>query len=459
MGNATFSICVIGGGFTGVASAIACLERVRGPFRLHVVEPGASLGRGVAFGAHHPLNLLNIRARDLSIHAGKPGDFLSWAFRQLDQGENDASLHESLAHTFLPRQFFGEYVRQRFSETVEQRGDVELKIIRAVATACSVYQNRFLIRLDQASPVSADVLILATAYGVQKQSHLAALAPYDGVPNDLFAGASSMMLIGSGLTMVDVLLGARREGFAGKATVVSRGGQLPRPHAPKGVVPQDIQVPPFRRLSSLTAAVRIACETAEAHGSPWQGVMNGLRASLQSIWRSLPIEDQARFLRHLRPYWDAHRHRVPLEVHEQVQREFSSGKATLLRGRVINVERRADEFRVTLRRSASQTHETLETHLAFDCTGHSPDLSSPLLQSLMAQGLACTDPHRLGLLVRPDGQVLARDSAVTPRLFAMGPLCQGSLWEITAVPEIVRQADGAATSIAALRKPAELLVD
>ena len=51
------------------------------------------------------------------------------------------------------------------------------------------------------------------------------------------------------------------------------------------------------------------------------------------------------------------------------------------------------------------------------------------------------------------------DSAVTPRLFAMGPLCQGSLWEITAVPEIVRQADGAATSIAALRKPAELLVD
>jgi uncharacterized NAD(P)/FAD-binding protein YdhS len=72
------SLCVIGGGFTGVAAAIGCLERVKEPFRLHVIEPDASLGRGVAFG-DHPLHLLNVRARDLSIHAGRPGDFLTRA--------------------------------------------------------------------------------------------------------------------------------------------------------------------------------------------------------------------------------------------------------------------------------------------------------------------------------------------------------------------------------------------
>jgi uncharacterized NAD(P)/FAD-binding protein YdhS len=136
MRKAPLTVSVVGGGFTGAAAAIACLARIDRPFRLVVVEPSASLGRGVAYGAHHPLHLLNVRTRDLSVRAGQPGDFLNWAFRQLDQGENHAGLHEGLAHTFLPRQLFGEYVRQRFFEAAEARPDVELKIVNAVAIAC-----------------------------------------------------------------------------------------------------------------------------------------------------------------------------------------------------------------------------------------------------------------------------------------------------------------------------------
>jgi uncharacterized NAD(P)/FAD-binding protein YdhS len=92
MRNATPSICVVGGGFTGVAATIACLRRVNRPFRLILVEPSAALGGGVAFGGQDPLHLLNVRARDLSIHADRPSDFLSWAFRQLDQGERTMTL-------------------------------------------------------------------------------------------------------------------------------------------------------------------------------------------------------------------------------------------------------------------------------------------------------------------------------------------------------------------------------
>jgi uncharacterized NAD(P)/FAD-binding protein YdhS len=136
MREAPLTVCVAGGGLTGAAAAIACLSRLERPFRLIVVEPSTSLGRGVAYGAHHPLHLLNVRARDLSVRASQPGDFLNWAFRQLDQGENHAGLHEGLAHAFLPRQLFGEYVRERFFEAVQVRPDVALKIVNAVATAC-----------------------------------------------------------------------------------------------------------------------------------------------------------------------------------------------------------------------------------------------------------------------------------------------------------------------------------
>lgn len=120
----SFAVCVIGGGFTGVAGAIACLAHIKTPFCLIVVETGSALGRGVAFGGHHLLHLLNVRTRDLTVRASQPADFLNWTFRQLDQGENDSGLHEGLAHTFLPRQLFGEYVRQRFFEAVDQRKDV-----------------------------------------------------------------------------------------------------------------------------------------------------------------------------------------------------------------------------------------------------------------------------------------------------------------------------------------------
>jgi uncharacterized NAD(P)/FAD-binding protein YdhS len=268
---------VVGGGFTGVVAAIACLRRLKKPFRLTLVEPSAALGQGVVFGGHHPLHLLNVRSRDLSIHPDRPGDFLNWVFRQIDQGENDDGLHAGLAHTFLPRQLFGEYVRQQFFEMVEHRRDVDFDHVTSVATACIADEGRFQVHLDRAI-VATDVVILATAYGLQTPARTLAFAPYETLARQQMAKASSIALVGSGLTMVDVLLAARREGFLGKAIVISRHGQLPRPHAPKGVVPQEIELPRFKRVSALTAAVRLACEAAEAHGTSWQAILNSLRS-------------------------------------------------------------------------------------------------------------------------------------------------------------------------------------
>jgi uncharacterized NAD(P)/FAD-binding protein YdhS len=455
MRKAPLTVSVVGGGFTGAAAAIACLARIDRPFRLVVVEPSASLGRGVAYGAHHPLHLLNVRTRDLSVRAGQPGEFLNWAFRQLDQGENHAGLHDGLAHTFLPRQLFGEYVRERFFEAVEGRGDVELKIVNAVATSCAKEGNRFTLRFDRAEKLQADVVLLATAYGLPSSTPTGALAPFDALPPERINRAGNMVIIGSGLTMVDVVLGARRDGFQGKVTVISKHGQLPRPHASKGVVPRESGLSRSKRLSSLTTAVAIACAAAEAHRTPWQAVINSVRSSLQDIWQGLPVEEQARFLRHVRPLWDAHRHRLPLEVHGRLQAEFNEGRAVLLRGQVTKAERDGEGFRLVLRRRGSKETETLATDLAVDCTGYRPDLASPLIQSLVAQGAVREDAQRLGLAVEPNGRVLSKNGPPTRGLFALGPLCQGSLWEITAVPEIVRQCDSAAQSLAALEPSAE----
>ena len=182
--------------------------------------------------------------------------------------------------------------------------------------------------------------------------------------------------------------------------------------------------------------------------------MNGLRSSLQDIWQGLAVEEQARFLRHVRPFWDAHRHRLPIEVHARLQQEFSEGRAVLLRGNVTEVERDAQGFTLTVKGRGSERAEMITADLAFVCAGFRPDLESSLIKSLVSQGLARQDAHRLGLAVERNGQVLRKDSSAARGLFALGPLCQGSLWEITAVPEIVSQCDAAAQSIAALQTPA-----
>jgi uncharacterized NAD(P)/FAD-binding protein YdhS len=453
MRAAPLTVGVIGGGFTGVAAAIACLARLSKPFRLMLIEPCAVLGRGVAYGSHHPLHLLNVRTRDLSIRANQPGDFLNWAFRQLDQGENHAGLHEALAHTFLPRQLFGEYVRQRLFEAVERRPDVEFAVMRSTALALRASGGGYLIELGDREALACDAVMLATAYGVQKTATEGALAPFEPIASERLARAKSLVVIGSGLTMVDVLVSARRDGFKGLATIISRRGQLPRPHAPKGVMPHPLALPRSKRVSMLETSLRIACEMAEEGGYPWQAVINGLRSSLPEIWQSLPVAEQARFLRHLRPFFDAHRHRLPMEVHARLMQEFDKGRAVLLRGSVRKVERSGESFRLEIVRSGSMVPEVIETDLAFACSGFKADLEQPLLKGLIEEDLACADAHGLGLAVEPNGQVLGKGSRITNGLFAVGPLCQGSLWEITGVPEIVRQADAAAACLASLQVP------
>jgi uncharacterized NAD(P)/FAD-binding protein YdhS len=450
MRKAPFTVCVVGGGFTGAAVAIALMARIHSPFRLVIVERGRTLGRGIAYGSYHPLHLLNVRTRDLSVCASQPGDFLNWAFGQLDQGENEAGLHEALAHTFLPRQLFGEYVRERLNDSVRRRPDVTFSVINDTAISCIADGGCYRIAFEQTAPVPADSLFLATAYGILSASTKEALKPFEDLPAERLAAARTIALIGSGLTMVDVLLSARRDGFHGEALVISRRAQLPRPHAPQGVVPKRIDLPRSKRVSLLATATRIACEMAEESGTPWQAIINGLRPSLPQIWQGLPIAEQARFLRHLRSVWNAHRHRVPIEVHSRLMAEFTDGRAKLVRGRVSAVARDSDGFTLTLHTRATGDPTSVTADLAFDCTGFRPDLDQPLIRTLIERDLVCPDPHRLGLVVARNGRTIDGRGNSSPHLFAIGPLCQGTLWEITAVPEIVAQADAAAQEVALL---------
>jgi len=83
--------------------------------------------------------------------------------------------------------------------------------------------------------------------------------------------------------------------------------------------PWVFEEPP--RASSLVSLVRMireTCDEAEKQGRGWRVVIDGLRPHTQRLWQELPLPERARFLRHLRPWWDAHRHRTAPQIMERI---------------------------------------------------------------------------------------------------------------------------------------------
>jgi uncharacterized NAD(P)/FAD-binding protein YdhS len=244
------------------------------------------------------------------------------------------------------------------------------------------------------------------------------------------------VVIGTGLTMVDVALLLDARGFRGRIVALSRRGLLPRPHAP-AFDWQKIAERPATVASALLHPLR---ERGEAIG--WRNAVDELRPFTQGMWGNASEAERARFLRHLRPWWDVHRHRLAPEVHARLQAMLDRGQLQVLAAKTLGFVEQADGIEVTLRRRGSDAAEAIVAQRIVNCTGPLGDLSrtaEPLLQRLAAQGLIRPDAARLGIDVDNQGQTIDAQGRANPHLYALGPMTRGAFWEIVAVPDIRTQ--------------------
>lgn len=436
-------IAIVGRGFSGTATAAALLRSVRQAFSLVLIDDANTLGGGLAYGKARAGELLNVRARDLALLAEERGDFGVWLRGRL-VGDKGAASPIDLEQIFAPRALFRDYARERLLEEMLRRPDVCVQLINGKATGLMQSESgEFSIGFEKGAAVKADYAVLATGYedgGARRFGR----DPFAPIGEEELTRASDIVLVGSGLTMVDALLRLRRQGCAARITIISRHGLLPLPQLARSPSPgPQLGVPPSS-LKELVKEVRAASKSAEARGRSWQAVINGLRPATQRLWLGLPVAEQRRFLRHARSYWDIHRHRLPADIYSQVTHETARERTTLRAGRVISVGGDSSPH-VTVRWRGAKKTETLAADLVLDCSGHRPNLEAPLLRSVAANGLASIDAHGIGLNVEPNGRA---QSARTERLYAVGPLCAGTLFEIGAAPEIALQARELAQSIA-----------
>jgi uncharacterized NAD(P)/FAD-binding protein YdhS len=246
-------------------------------------------------------------------------------------------------------------------------------------------------------------------------------------PND------SVLLIGTGLTAIDAALLLDSAGFAGRVLALSRRGLLPRAHAdPQSVAGHGGGVPQ-PRCSELLRHVR-----ALSRQAGWRAAVDSLRPVTQALWADAGLAERQRFLRHLRPWWDVHRHRIAPSIAERVQDMITARRLEIAPGKIAAVEPDSGGARVRWRPRGDAAERIIQVRRIVNCTGPQSDIGrarEPLLDRLISAGRIRPDPCRIGIDV--DGQCRTLFAAgASDTLLAIGPITKGAFWEIVAVPDI-----------------------
>lgn len=448
---ARHTVAIVGGGFSGTLLALNLLRQASAP-NVILVEREHPWGHGVAYSTHNPNHRLNVPAGRMSAFADNADDFLQWLH---------AAGHGGNPDDFVPRWLFGCYVRDRLDAAMRGAPD-RLDRVTAAATAITMAPGKSLLRLDNGRSIHADRIVLATGNPPPHQlpgADEAFIAGpfYRGDPwaPDALAGLDPdrpVLLVGTGLTMVDTVISLLDAGHRGSIQAISRRGLVPHAHVPgphKPFPASDATGTPF---SNQLRHLRQDARDAATRGMPWQAVMDGVRPRIQDIWRAASQVERRRFLRHGRPWWDVHRHRIAPAVAARLDAARASGQLRTTAARIQALTAGPGEASIVYTPRGSSRSIRMGAARVINCTGPASDVTrsdDPLVQSLLAQNLARPDALKLGLDVTPTGELLRPNGTATPQLYALGPLTRGLWWEITSVPDIRRQCASLATHIAA----------
>jgi uncharacterized NAD(P)/FAD-binding protein YdhS len=456
------TIAVIGAGFSGTLLTLHLLRRCPAPTRLVLIERNSQFGRGLAYATGNASHILNVPAGRMSAFHDQPSDFLEWLTRQ-PESETGTAIGPG---TFAPRRLFGAYIRALLNDEIKRSGRDRLELVKGDVIGLDHTGRPLVLTLDRNRTVQADFIVLAIGNFPPEPMPIANPGFYDTAfyrPDPWAADAltdldsdAPVLLVGTGLTAVDAVISLLDQGHEGPIYALSRRGLLPRRHA--GVpVPAAEHEPYPTAVNALTRFLRKETTRAMAQGSGWQPVIDELRPFMVDVWQTMPLQDRKRFLRHLRPWWDVHRHRMAAEVADRVDATRLRGQLRILVGRVRDYTIRGDIVEVHYRPRQQADLATIEVARVINCAGPGADydrIQEPLIRDLLGDGVVRPDPLRLGLDVTGNCALLNHQGAISRRLFAVGPVTKGTFWEMTAVPDIRRQTEKLAEYLAGLVKAA-----
>ncbi|MFA5122063.1 FAD/NAD(P)-binding protein [Zavarzinia sp.] len=457
------SVAVVGGGVSGAAVAIHLARLGAGPLDLHIVEPRHRLGYGLAYDTAEPANRVNVPSTRLSLFAADPDHFDRW-LKTANALADDPEATLADGRCYARRRTFGRYVEATLQQALAAQPEIALSHHAASAVQAEAQGSRYRLLLDDGSALTADILVLASGHPPPAPPDLLALlAGHPRYLTDPWADEAlnrirpddRVIVIGTGLTMADIVAALERRGHRGSILAVSRRGLLSRGQA-EGTCEAfgDFAAAPCTSALALLRKVRAVVAEAEAAGRPWQAVFDAVRRDAQRQWAALPPAERRRLLRWLRPWWDAHRYRTPPQVQHLLDRLLAEGRLAVRRGHLAGAAHKGETIALELRHGDALT--SVEADALVVATGPAPQAmieGSPLLSSLAAAGLIAADPLGLGLATDRESRALGQGGRPCDTLLVAGPLARGTFGELVGVPQVSAQAEAIAARIRHLLGP------
>jgi uncharacterized NAD(P)/FAD-binding protein YdhS len=439
-------IVIIGGGFAGAAAAIKIIAGSSGRLELAMVEPRERLGRGIAYATENRDHLVNGLAGAFGLHPEDPGHLVRWLEERADELGWTPPAGTPYAASSPPRAVFGAYVEHELDRAIADAGE-RLRFVHLRDRAIDFDGD--VVTLASGARLAGDQIVLATGLFRKEPAFVTrALAQSPAYVRDVFdtdaltpaAGAKHVLLLGSGLTMLDAVISLEARGFRGAYTAVSRRGLLVQARREAEPWPDRLaDGPPPKTARDVLRRVQRERRQLVLSGEDWQRLPPLFRQYATTIWRELDTGERAKLVRHLGPFWNLAQHRAAVPSFAVLDRVRGEGRFQNLAATVTALEPTGSGVRATLRPRGERQALRLDVDLVVNGFGFEFDwnrLKDPLVRNLVTKGYAV--PHPLGSGVRADPGTLAlvgRNGRVSTRLFAVGHALRAEMWEASSIRE------------------------
>ena len=434
------------------------------PLKIIVINSGNPFGRGIAFSPYSRQHLLNVPAGKMSAFPDQPDHFVNWVLHHnYFTGLTDKAL---IAGSYLPRAFYGDYLEDVWREAMATKSQlVEVEVVSEYADKIEQREDGYFIFFKN-SHVHCHFVVLATgnsvpAYPIPNATPIAS-AKYFGSPWSALSVSAEggfkqdVLIVGNGLTMVDTVLGLMEKGFSNTIYSISPDGFSILSHRHGGQpylkMQDDIkQLSHPYKLLEIVSLFRKHIKLVRKLGLSAEPVVDALRPFTQEIWKALSKVEKATFLSRLRHLWGVARHRLPIHVHDVIQKLRLDNKLKVYSGIIKQISKKDDLVSVTFYDKRAKTQVSISVDRVINCTGPATDIHDSdnlFLKNLWKQGLIRMDELKLGLEINTDTfRVINREGMEVKNIYALGGLVKGMFWESTAVPELRLQAKKISTDM------------
>lgn len=441
-------IVIVGGGFSGTAVALHLLRHAPANWQLTIVEPRALLAQGVAYGTDDPAHRINVPASRMQLTDTEQGDFDRW-YRALPRSEQDSSAATADGNIYPQRGAFARYVREKLTQA-QRHSAARLAHVQDHAVA---WQAGY-ITTSRGQRLRADRVVLAISHPApdapdrRLQRHANVIAnPWRSGALEAIASDARLAIVGTGLTMADIVATLQRRGHRGPIIAFSRRGLLPRNNLSAQAddyLPTPQALPNSAR--GLLHYARQEIQRVARVGIPWQRVLDDLRQRGQSLWQQLSLNEQRRFLRHLRPWWDVHRYRIAPQVAQVLTQWQQSGQLRVVAARLRDVQQNNGALALSLALRQGGAETRVVDHIIFATGPSHGELiqSDTLLSQLAERGYLHADALGLGIAVNEHSHVVDVTGQAVPWLYVAGPAARGRFGELMRLPQVAEHAEAVA---------------